>query len=156
MSNEQWSEWVPVNSQDDMPKNPNVIGQWRDGNGFVSEETKLSYVPVFGARTVSAYRYRLDNTETPEEKEEFERIEARQAADMVNQPPHYKQGDIECIDAIRAALTPEEFRGYCKGNALKYVWRELHKGGDESMKKATWYINKATEASARRAGELEG
>ena len=98
----------------------------------------------------------LGNTETPEEKEELDRIEARQAPDMVNAPPHYNQGDIECIDAIRAALTPEEFRGYCKGNALKYVWRELHKGGDESMKKATWYINKATEASARRAGELEG
>ena len=76
--------------------------------------------------------------------------------DMVNKPPHYKQGGIECIDAIRAALTPEEFRGYCKGNALKYVWRELHKGGDESMQKAAWYINKATESSALRAGEVVG
>ncbi|MBX9754797.1 MAG: DUF3310 domain-containing protein [Pseudomonadaceae bacterium] len=61
-------------------------------------------------------------------------------SDMVNNPPHYKQGSIECIDAIRAALTPEEFRGYCKGNSLKYVWRELHKGGDESLKKAAWYL----------------
>ena len=62
--------------------------------------------------------------------------------DMVNEPPHYTQGGIECIDAIRAALTPEEFRGFCKGNALKYVWREKHKGGDEDMKKAGWYLNK--------------
>lgn len=60
--------------------------------------------------------------------------------DMVNNPPHYKQGAIECIEAIRAALTPEEFRGYCKGNSIKYVWRELHKGGDESLKKAVWYM----------------
>lgn len=65
--------------------------------------------------------------------------------DMVNNPPHYKQGGIECIDAIRAALTPEEFRGYCKGNALKYIWREKHKGGNESMQKANWYINKELE-----------
>ena len=64
------------------------------------------------------------------------------AADMVNEPPHYTQGGIECIDAIRAALTPEEFRGFCKGNALKYVWREKHKGRDEDMKKAGWYLNK--------------
>lgn len=62
--------------------------------------------------------------------------------DMVNKPPHYRQGDIECIDAIRAALTPEEFRGYCKGNALKYVWRERHKGGAESLAKAVWYLGK--------------
>jgi hypothetical protein len=62
--------------------------------------------------------------------------------DVVNFPPHYRQGNIECIDAIRAALTEEEFRGYCKGNALKYIWRERHKGGDESLLKADWYIDK--------------
>ena len=62
--------------------------------------------------------------------------------DLVNFPPHYRQGDIECIDAIRAALTEEEFRGYCKGNALKYIWRERHKGGDESLLKSVWYIAK--------------
>lgn len=63
--------------------------------------------------------------------------------DMVNHPPHYKQGDIECIDAIRAALTPEEFRGYLKGSVIKYVWRERHKGGDESLAKAQWYLGRA-------------
>ena len=61
-------------------------------------------------------------------------------ADQVNQPDHYRQGEIECIDAIRAALTPEEFRGFCKGNVLKYVWRERHKGGGESLAKAEWYL----------------
>jgi hypothetical protein len=67
-------------------------------------------------------------------------------SDMVSHPPHYRQGGIECIEAIEAALTPEEFRGYCKGNALKYVWRERHKGGDESLRKAMWYL-------ARLAGD---
>ena len=62
--------------------------------------------------------------------------------DYVNQPPHYKQGDIECIDAIQAALTPEEFRGYLKGNVLKYTWRERHKGGTESIEKAQWYTDR--------------
>ena len=59
--------------------------------------------------------------------------------DPVNHPPHYTRGSIECIDAIEAALTPEEFRGYCKGNAIKYIWRERHKGGNESIAKSIWY-----------------
>jgi hypothetical protein len=62
--------------------------------------------------------------------------------DMVNSPEHYTQGGIETIDGIEAALTPEEFRGYCKGNALKYIWRERHKGQNESLEKAIWYLNR--------------
>ena len=61
--------------------------------------------------------------------------------DPVNSPDHYTKGGIECIEAIQAALTAEEFRGYCKGNALKYVWRERHKGGTESLEKAAWYLD---------------
>jgi len=60
--------------------------------------------------------------------------------DMVNSPPHYTAGGIECIEAIRAALTPDEFRGHCKANAMKYIWREAHKGQDESISKAIWYL----------------
>jgi hypothetical protein len=60
--------------------------------------------------------------------------------DMVNHPPHYTAGGIECIEAIRAALTPDEFRGHCKANAMKYIWRERYKGGDESIRKAIWYL----------------
>lgn len=72
------------------------------------------------------------------------------APDPVNHPPHYKQGDIECIDAIRSALTPEEFRGYLKGNALKYVWRERHKGsGDQDLQKAVWYLTRLTEGGVK-------
>jgi hypothetical protein len=65
---------------------------------------------------------------------------ATQEQDNVNNPSHYKQGKIECIEAIQSALTEEEFRGYCKGNALKYIWRERHKGGTESLEKAAWYL----------------
>lgn len=69
--------------------------------------------------------------------------------DPVNRPDHYTSGNIECIDAIRAALTDDEFRGYCKGNMLKYIWRERHKGGVESLKKARWYLD-------RLISEVEG
>ena len=70
-------------------------------------------------------------------------LEQTPRADVVNHPPHYTQGDVECIDAIESALTSEEFCGYCKGNALKYIWREKHKGQDESLKKAIWYLKRA-------------
>ena len=60
-------------------------------------------------------------------------------------PTHYQSGGMECIDAIRAALTPEEFGGYCKGNMLKYAWRERNKGGDEDLRKAAVYAGFATE-----------
>ena len=60
----------------------------------------------------------------------------------VHQPPHYTQGGIECIDAIRSMLTPEEFKGYCKGNAMKYIWREAHKGtSKQDLEKAVVYLN---------------
>ena len=67
---------------------------------------------------------------------------SRHLVDPINNPPHYNQGSVECIEAIKATLTPEEFRGYCKGNAIKYVWRERLKGQDESLKKATWYLDR--------------
>lgn len=61
-------------------------------------------------------------------------------SDAVN-PDHYKRGDIECIDALRAALTPEEFRGYCKGSAMAYLWREGRKDdAKQEAKKAQWYV----------------
>lgn len=63
--------------------------------------------------------------------------------DMVNHPPHYTQGGIECIDAIKAATEGlNGFEGYCTGNAIKYLWRWKHKSGVEDLKKADWYIRK--------------
>lgn len=62
--------------------------------------------------------------------------------DLINHPPHYTSGRIECIDAIESALTADEFRGYCKGNVLKYVFRERLKGGDDDLAKARFYLNR--------------
>tara|TARA_R100000482_G_scaffold118644_1_gene62845 strand:+ start:385 stop:651 length:267 start_codon:yes stop_codon:yes gene_type:complete len=59
--------------------------------------------------------------------------------DMVNNPEHYNQGNIECIDSIKAMLTTEEYIGYCRGNSHKYRWRFRYKNGIEDLKKAEWY-----------------
>lgn len=66
---------------------------------------------------------------------------------MINEDPkRYAHGEIECIDAIRAALTPEEYRGFCKGSIIKYVWRERYKGGDADLGKLEDYSRWAREA----------
>ena len=62
--------------------------------------------------------------------------------DNVNSPSHYTQAGIECIDAIEASMTKEEFKGYLKGNIQKYVWRYELKNGVEDVKKAQWYLNR--------------
>ena len=63
--------------------------------------------------------------------------------DPVNHPAHYTHGGIETIDFIQAKLTPEEFRGYLKGNILKYGSRIGHKDNDmQDAGKLNWYTNK--------------
>ena len=61
--------------------------------------------------------------------------------DMVNQPPHYNQDKVECIDAIESA-TDNGFENYLQGNIIKYVWRYRYKNGVEDLEKAQWYLNK--------------
>ncbi len=63
----------------------------------------------------------------------------------VDHPSHYTAGKIECIEAIEEALSADELRGYYKGNALKYIWRERMKGGSEDIKKARWYLDRLVE-----------
>lgn len=63
--------------------------------------------------------------------------------DPVNHPEHYKVGGIETIDFIKAKLTPEEFRGYLKGNVLKYASRAGHKNNAvEDAGKLAWYATR--------------
>ena len=64
-------------------------------------------------------------------------------SDVVNSPEHYRQGGIEAIDAIKASMTREEFKGYLRGNAQKYLWRYRHKGKPvEDLRKAKWYLDR--------------
>lgn len=59
--------------------------------------------------------------------------------DAVLQPEHYMQGSHECIDEIKAMLTPDEFRGFLKGNVIKYRYRANLKNGKEDLAKADNY-----------------
>tara|TARA_R100000426_G_scaffold41654_1_gene32185 strand:+ start:100 stop:315 length:216 start_codon:yes stop_codon:yes gene_type:complete len=61
----------------------------------------------------------------------------------VNFPQHYNEGGIEAIDAIKASMSLKEFKGYLKGNVLKYTWRYTYKEKPlEDLNKAKWYLEK--------------
>ena len=63
--------------------------------------------------------------------------------DVVNNPSHYNTGNIECIEAIEESMTPEAYKGYLKGNCMKYLWRYDYKGKPvEDLEKAQWYLAK--------------
>lgn len=68
----------------------------------------------------------------------------KRKSDPVSHPTHYTSGSVECIEAIKAALTPEEFRGFCKGSSFQYIWRAGLKSKDplEDFKKAMWYLER--------------
>ena len=69
--------------------------------------------------------------------------EVQKEEDNVNNPQHYNTGSIECIDAIKESMTNSQFRGYLKGNCMKYLWRYDYKGkAKEDLEKAGWYLNK--------------
>jgi hypothetical protein len=70
--------------------------------------------------------------------------------DAVNQPTHYNTGNIECIDAIEESMSSVAFKGYLKGNCLKYLWRYDYKGKQvEDLQKAGWYLTKLTKIVAK-------
>ena len=69
--------------------------------------------------------------------------------DSVDNPAHYNKGGVECIDAIRGSMSAEAFRGFLKGNVMKYVFRYEAKNGLEDLRKARWYLE-------RLIGEVEG
>ena len=57
-------------------------------------------------------------------------------------PEHYKFCGVECIDAIKSSLSPEQFRGYLKASIIKYLWRYEKKNGLEDLEKADWFFRK--------------
>ena len=74
---------------------------------------------------------------------EFREAMHGKGVDVVNSPEHYRQGGIEAIDAIKASMTREEFKGYLKANCMKYLWRYRHKGKPvEDLRKARWYLDR--------------
>ena len=67
-------------------------------------------------------------------------IPAPNKPDMVNHPPHYASGGIECIDVLEQLDLP-----FHLANVVKYIWRFRQKNGLEDLRKAAWYLNRYLE-----------
>ena len=64
----------------------------------------------------------------------------------INKPSHYTFGTIECIQAIEAQLSKQEYEGFLRGQIAKYNWRMGNKGSSlVDAQKCQWYVNKLVE-----------
>ena len=62
--------------------------------------------------------------------------------DMVNEPQHYRVGEVEAIDYIAQQLGVG-VKDYLLGNVHKYLHRHRFKGQAlEDLKKAEWYLQR--------------
>lgn len=77
----------------------------------------------------------------------------KEEKEMVNHPQHYNgDSQYECIKVLKAWMSEDEYRGFLRGNAIKYICR-LGKKDEavQELKKAAWYIDKLIESFARDA-----
>lgn len=58
---------------------------------------------------------------------------------------HYKNMAVQPWDALKAWLTPDEFRGFMKGTVIVYLAREREKGGNVDIGKAYHTLEKLLE-----------
>lgn len=95
-------------------------------------ERQVSDTFAFSEQDCAAHRFVRKFNPVPKEApmtDNQETILAEQAAAReaaIKHPKHYNlfaDDSLESIDAIRILLTPEEFKGFLKGNVLKYRFR---------------------------------
>lgn len=85
-------------------------------------------------RTLEAYLKMRDEADKA--------TETTKTPSAIDHPSHYNKGNVECIDAIKAATVGlNGFEGFCAGNAIKYLFRWKHKNGVEDLKKSQVYID---------------
>lgn len=71
--------------------------------------------------------------------------------EMINHPPHYKRGGLECVDIVEAmAYGWRPQTALRLGQAVQYLFRYQHKGDLSDaladLKKAVWWIQREIDA----------
>ncbi|WP_255032313.1 DUF3310 domain-containing protein [Bordetella genomosp. 1] len=111
-------------------------GERRDSRDIDTDPQGRAIVPLGEIR-----RARSAKTGRPELQEMP--AAAAAAVNMVDHPPHYTAGGVECIDALAAATADlSGIEAVCTANAIKYLWRWKRKNGVEDLRKARWYISR--------------
>lgn len=102
--------------------NKSAVWQWENGDVEPRKFIKQQLYSYAEHIQQDISESRTNNTDTKD-------------TDEVHNPKHYKLNglNIEVVDVIKAVLTEEEFKGWCRGNALKYLMRAGKK--DKSKEK---------------------
>lgn len=103
------------------------------------EIVAMLFVVIFAVLLIVGLGVDLMDDILDRDELEGEEWEWENDPDPVHNPNHYTHGGIETIDYIKAKLTREEYRGFLKGNIIKYISREAYKNGDEDIEKADVY-----------------
>ena len=58
---------------------------------------------------------------------------------------HYVDKDVQPWQAMEAWMSEEQFKGFIRGNVIKYIARFQDKGGRIDLEKAQHYLDKLIE-----------
>ena len=72
-------------------------------------------------------------------------LNGTRADDLQVSGTHYKDMGMQPWAVMQAVLTPEEFRGFLKGNVIKYAMRQGKKADSDDSGKAKHYAMKLEE-----------
>lgn len=103
------------------------------------DKIKGLFGPQYPDGTIDAYSWLQDHGYVDKQGDS-----ATDEHDAVEHPSHYTHGDIECLDAIEAALSSQDdpYRAFLTGQVLKYMWRWPMKNGLEDCRKAKFYLDR--------------
>jgi hypothetical protein len=76
-----------------------------------------------------------------------DQLNGTRADDLQVSGNHYKEMPIQPWAVMESVLTPEEFRGFLKGNIIKYAMRAGRKEGSNDAGKASHYTMKLKEVT---------
>lgn len=136
MSEAEWGDWIEWKGGE-CPVKDGILteARWADGEVLLSGQARvwIGWKHQHGLMNIVAYRVK--------------RTQAQSASANATQVggTHYKDMPMQPWDVMEAVLTPEEFRGFLKGNILKYSMRAGKKEGTDDAGKARHYRQKLRE-----------
>lgn len=111
---------------------------------MLSEESRYGFCAVCGVHGLN-HSYKAPFWFCPDCNKKFDvvnmTIREIPMYDPVTKPKHYNihPSGVECIQIT-------EHMNFCRGNAIKYIWRAGDKGNEiQDLEKAVWYLNKEIE-----------
>lgn len=124
--------------------------EYYHSNSIIDSVKKEGYTEITLSDWIAANPKNKEQTYFPEldpdqvivqsNGEEWKILDDEPQFDPINKPKHYNShpSGIECIEIT-------QYHDFCTGNAIKYLWRQGLKDGENSvtdLKKAVWYIER--------------